>query len=183
MHIDKDKELPIEFLRECLSYDPETGILTWKERPPEHFVHSSRADGGFNAKYAGKQAGSVMARGYVWITLCGGAHFAHRIAWAIHHGRYPDEVLDHDNGDRADNRLVNLVESTPERNSRNQKKRCTNTSGHMGVSYRKDSGRYRSFIQHGGKRIWLGSHATYEEAVTSRKEAEKRYGYHENHGR
>jgi len=61
MHIDKDKELPIEFLRECLSYDPETGILTWKERPPEHFVHSSRADGGFNVKYAGKQAGSVMA--------------------------------------------------------------------------------------------------------------------------
>lgn len=183
MDIDKDKELPIEFLRECLNYNADTGILTWKERPPEHFLHSSRADGGFNTKYAGKQAGCVMARGYVWLTLCGKLHFAHRIAWAIYHGGYPMGLLDHDNGDRTDNSILNLIESTPEKNSRNQKKRITNTSGQMGVCLRKDTGKYRSFIQADGKRIWIGSHNTFEEAVAARKEAERIYGYHENHGR
>ena len=37
MEIAKDKELPVEYLRECFHYDPETGELTWKERPLSHF--------------------------------------------------------------------------------------------------------------------------------------------------
>lgn len=183
MEIDRNKELPIPFLRECLDYNPETGILTWKERPESHFLHSSRADGGFNKKFAGKVAGNVMGRGYIWITLCGQSHFAHRLAWAIHYGKYPDGIIDHDNGDRTDNRIINLVESTNEKNSRNQKMRRTNTSGHMGVCLRKDTGKYRSFIQEGGKRIWIGNYDTFEEAVAARVAAEKKYGYHENHGR
>jgi hypothetical protein len=100
MEIAKDKELPVEYLRECFHYDPETGELTWKERPLSHFEHSTKADGGFNKKYAGKIAGSVMARGYVWITLNKRPHFAHRIAWAIHYGEYPKDVIDHVNGIR-----------------------------------------------------------------------------------
>lgn len=183
MEIAKDKELPVEFLRECFKYDPETGELTWKERPLSHFEHSTKADGGFNKKYAGKIAGSVMARGYVWVTLNNRPHFAHRIAWAIHYGEYPKDVIDHINGIRTDNRIVNLVQSTPSANSRNQKMRSTNTSGHMGVCQRSDNGKYRSFIQEGGKRVWLGCFDTLEEAIAVRKEAEKRFGYHENHGR
>ncbi|WP_251847234.1 HNH endonuclease signature motif containing protein [Enterobacter hormaechei] len=119
MEIAKDKELPVEYLRECFQYDPETGELTWKERPLSHFEHSTKADGGFNKKYAGKIAGSVMARGYVWITLNKRPHFAHRIAWAIHYGEYPKDVIDHVNGIRTDNRISNLVQSTPSANSRN----------------------------------------------------------------
>lgn len=183
MDIDKSKELPISYLKECFEYNSLTGILTWKVRPANHFAHSSKADGGFNAKYAGTVAGSVMARGYIWVTLCGRSHYAQRIAWAIYYGEYPKGIIDHDNGDKTDNRIINLVESTNEKNSRNQKLRVTNTSGQMGVCLRKDTGKYRSFIQEGGKRVWLGSHDTYEEAVACRKAAEKKYGYHENHGR
>ncbi|WP_312816290.1 HNH endonuclease [Atlantibacter subterraneus] len=181
--IHKDKELPVEYLRECFSYEPETGVLTWKSRPEHHFSHSSRADGGFNKRFAGKAAGSVMARGYLWITLCGKPHFAHRIAWAVYYGEYPDGVIDHSNGVKTDNRISNLVLSTPGENSRNQKLRVNNKSGQMGVFQRKDNGRFRCFIQGDGKRIWLGTYDTIEEAISVRKEAEKRFGYHENHGR
>nr|DAL46383.1 MAG TPA_asm: ethylene-responsive transcription factor [Caudoviricetes sp.] len=31
--------------------------------------------------------------------------------------------------------------------------------------------------------MWLGCFDTLEEAIAVRKEAEKRFGYHENHGR
>ncbi|EKF16891.1 HNH endonuclease, partial [Nitratireductor pacificus pht-3B] len=47
----------VETLRELLVYDPETGILTWKVRPRRHF----KTDGawkGWNARYAGKLAGT-----------------------------------------------------------------------------------------------------------------------------
>lgn len=183
MEIAKDKELPVEYLRECFDFNPESGVLTWKIRPEHHFSHSSRADGGFNKKFAGKPAGSVMARGYLWITLCGRPHFAHRIAWAVHYGEYPKGVIDHSNGVKTDNRISNLFLSTPSENSRNQKMRSTNTSGQMGVSQRKDNGRFRSFIQAAGKRIWLGTFDTLDEAIAVRKRAEKKFGYHENHGR
>lgn len=183
MEILKSKELPIEYLRECFLYDPLTGLIVWKERPMSHFSHSTKADGGFNTKYAGKVAGSLMRRGYIWITLNGQSHFAHRLAWALFHGEYPIDLLDHENGIKTDNRISNLIPASCSENSRNQKLRRTNTSGHMGVHFRKDNGKYRSFIQQDGKRVWLGSFDTYEQALAVRKAAEIEFGYHPNHGR
>ena len=31
------QELTLEFLNECFSLNSETGVLTWRERPREHF--------------------------------------------------------------------------------------------------------------------------------------------------
>jgi hypothetical protein len=31
--IDYTNEIPVKFLKECFEYNPETGILIWKERP------------------------------------------------------------------------------------------------------------------------------------------------------
>ncbi len=48
-------ELTQETVRELLDYDPDTGLLTWKERDVKWFKneHASKV---WNAKYANKEA-------------------------------------------------------------------------------------------------------------------------------
>lgn len=53
-----------------------------------------------------------------------------------------------------------------------RKYRSDNTSGHCGVSQLKN-GRYRSYIGFRGKRYYLGTFDTYDEAVQARQEAEQ----------
>ena len=46
----------IAFMRECLDYNPATGIFIWRERPPGHFARSYEYKR-WNARYAGSLAG------------------------------------------------------------------------------------------------------------------------------
>lgn len=184
------KDLPTyEYVSQRLSYDPETGVLTWKERPREMFA----TEGAFktwNIRHVNKQAGSLVHnRGYVKIRLSVFGKplrlTAHRVAWLLHTGSWPELHLDHINGDKQDNRIENLRQVTPAENARNQRLCSGNTSGHLGVDYRKDCPNrpWCAKIKVDRKSIYLGSYATKEEAIAARKEAERKYGFHENHGR
>ena len=46
---------PLEFLRECFDYDPETGAFRWRRRPARHFSDPDTAQQ-WNARYAGTEA-------------------------------------------------------------------------------------------------------------------------------
>ena len=49
--------IPLEFIKDCFSYDADTGELLWKNRPLDHF-YDKAAQSSFNKKLAGKQAGT-----------------------------------------------------------------------------------------------------------------------------
>jgi hypothetical protein len=169
--------MEIKVLKQALDYDSEIGALKWRERPREHFV-SVKGHKTWNAKWAGKSAGSVSPRGrcYVQISLLGKKHtvLMHRLIWAITYECWPNPEIDHVNGDPADNRLINLREVTHVQNSQNKKRRCDNTSGFTGVKQLSNS-RWRATIISANKRVSLGCYATREEAAGVRDKAKQLY--------
>ena len=170
------------YIKECLSYCPETGEFYWKHRPKEHFISVHRWKT-FTNKCAGKEAGTVKSTGYISIHIDGRHYPAHRLAWLFVYGHWPEKDIDHINGIRTDNRLKNLRDVTRRENAKNRAMRSDNTSGITGVSFDKNAGKWKAEIWHCGKRKNLGRFANYDDAVSTRKGAEADFGYHENHGR
>jgi len=82
----RNSRLDPQVLAECLSYDPEAGTLTWRERPLSRFA-SGPAGRSSNARLAGTPAGSLTENGYLAINLKGCRMYAHRAAWVLFHGR------------------------------------------------------------------------------------------------
>jgi hypothetical protein len=162
------KHLPdIETLRQLLRYDPEAGKLYWLDR---------QNNKSFNTRFSGKEAGTAKDRyGYLQIEIININTRSHIIAWALHYGLYPSDELDHINGDRADNRIVNLREATRSQNNMNTALAKNNTSGAKGVHFFKVTNKWSSFIKINRKSIHLGYFLTFEEAVDARKKAEIRY--------
>lgn len=172
----------IQFLRECFILDRGTGVLTWRKRPAHHFetrrAHSLSVSG-----FAGKVAGRVGNHGYVAVTISGRTYLAHRVVFALIHGRWPVDQIDHINGIRTDNRPRNLREVSNAENARNGRRRSRNTSGHVGVSWDAVNSKWKAEICRDGKRIALGRFKLLSLAVGARKAAEREYGFHPNHGR
>jgi hypothetical protein len=183
-------ELPqIEDIRNRVSYEPETGQLTWLPRPVSDFSPTQNETAEvrcrqWNSRCAGKPAfATINALGY-----CVG-HFrakllaAHRVAFAIINGRWPS-VIDHINGDRSDNRLCNLREVTQQENTKNSRLRSDSRTGRTGVRPNpRKAGTFTASIKINGRTKHLGTFATIEAAIAAREAAERQHGYSERHGR
>lgn len=160
--------LPVPYLHECLAYDAETGKLSWKERPRAHFKND-RSHIAWNRRWAGSAAGSLNGNGYLTIRL-NGAHFkAHRAIWAMTHGEWPTQIIDHINRTKTDNRLTNLRLATHSLNIRNADIRANNRSGYVGISMQEN--RWKAQIQINGESYHLGLYPTLREANAARQGA------------
>lgn len=187
-HVMADRQLPSkEVLRQLLDYDPETGVLRWKERGPEWFEGTEgrtaeHAANQFKARLAGKPALNMQGiKGYRCGRLLGLHVKSHRVIWKFVTGEDPDQI-DHINGDPSDNRLVNLRAATNEINSRNRKRRKDNSSGIVGLSRAEAKGRQSGWIVKANGQ-YIGHFKCIGQAIRARREAERRHGFHPNHGR
>jgi hypothetical protein len=110
---------------------------------------------------AGAEAGSPTMHGYRAIAIDGFDYSAHRLAWLYVYGEHPTGQVDHANGNRADNRIANLRDSSRRQSARNRWRR--NRSGFKGVSRGRDKWRARIMVD--GAAIHLGTFSTPQEAA------------------
>lgn len=173
-----DQNLPTpEELRNLLAYDPETGILTWRERP---IITNKVAS--WNARFAGKVAGCFDGSGYYRIEVDSKHIGSHRAAWAIAHGQWPQHHIDHINGIKTDNRISNLRDVTIAENNKNRPRQANNTSGCTGVYWHKQNEKWRAKIKIDGWWKWLGDFPHKFDAIIVRLNAEKLVGFTPRHG-
>lgn len=108
------------------SYDESTGVLTRAERRRSY--------------PAGSRVGKIDHYGYLILTYVDGGTKryirAHRVIFKMMTGADPSGEVDHINGDRLDNRWVNLRDSTRLENRANAKMQSNNRSGFKGVVQR-----------------------------------------------
>lgn len=167
-----NRTLTADRARDLLAYNPETGMLHWRAPTSRH----SRIT-------IGTEAGYIRSNGYRYIKIDGRDYLAHRLAFLIITNRWPHDQIDHINGRKSDNSWLNLREADHRENHRNQRLPRNNTSGHIGVRWHNRDKRWQAYIKLNGRRKHLGYFHDLEKAVSVRKAAERKHGYHINHGR
>lgn len=181
-----------ELIRTSIDYNPETGEFKWKlTRPSEHFSTPS-SEKRWYTLFAGKAIDGLTSCGrtkYVVIRVNGRKFKAHRVAWYLVHGEWPQECVDHIDGDGINNKINNLRSVSKLENSRNSRLSKSNTSSVNGVHLRKDTEMY---VVRGSKpngdggftRIYLGQYATLVEAESVREAWEDSEGnFSSRHGK
>jgi len=169
-------DLTRETLKTYFTYDPEGGM----------FARIRRRDRWGGERQCYEPIVSMNNRGYRWVRVFRETHLVHRLIVLYMTGAHPFGEVDHIDGDRLNNKWVNLRDVNAFENSRNQGNRVDNTSGTRGVTYRtngRGKKRWKARISHEGMRFDLGDYLTKEEAIAARVEAEQRLGYHPNHAR
>lgn len=148
----------VEYLKQRYSYNPETGEIT--NRKTGKVGRTKRTDG---------------RTSYFVIAVKRRPVFAHRAAWALHYGEWPNGQIDHIDRDGTNNRISNLRVVDWVQNARNQRPPVTSKSGVCGVIWVRHKKKWRAQIGVGGKQICLGYYKEVELAVSARKAGEEKY--------
>lgn len=147
--------------RDVLSYDPETGDITWID------VKAHKLSNGDLAGW--------VENGRRRIEIEGRAYLAHRVAYFLHTGKQPPRFLDHKDGDPSNNRFDNLRPATRRDNNRNRRVHSNNSTGFRGVILCRESGKYRARAGLNGKKVSIGRYDTPEQASKAYEEFTKKH--------
>lgn len=176
---------PTKLLRSILTYRKDTGELIWKRRAVWTFRKECPLGvvKGWNAQFPGRRAFyTPNESGHLNGYINGMPYLAHRIIWKIVTGKDPD-FIDHKDGNPSNNKWSNLREGGAQMNAKNQAIPSQNTSGIMGVHWHSTNKRWTANIRVEGRLKHLGTFESKEAAAKARIAAEKKHGYHPNHGK
>ena len=149
----------LEEMKQYLSYDPETGHFTWIKL--KLFSHLKVGD-----------IAGTLSDGYILINFNYKKYRAHRLGWLFTYGKWPNNHIDHIDGNRSNNKINNLRDVTPQENLFNIKK-VRAGSGYIGVYKRKYS--WQTRIGLNGKDIHIGYFKTPELASEAYQAAKLKY--------
>ena len=146
-----------EALVHMLRLDESTGRLFWKPR--------DNTIAGWNDRCAGRETFTRTDRkGYKIGTLLNRHAKAHHVVWALSYGEWPSGIVDHIDGDKANNKPSNLRLASPSQNNFNSKVYSNNKSGLKGVSWHKARSKWIAQIAARGCSKMLGYFDTKEAA-------------------
>lgn len=153
-------DLTAERLRALVHYEPTTGQFTRIKA-----LHGNAV---------GPLKGYVDSVGYQILKVDYKNRKAHRLAWLYVHGEWPTGVIDHINGDRLDNRIANLRDTTATVNAQNVVAPLrTNRLGLRGVSFNATRCKYVASIMANKVRRFLGAFESAEEASAAYQAAKR----------
>jgi hypothetical protein len=147
-------------LKELLHYNQDTGDFTWKVTLSKKIKTSDIA-------------GWTASNGYRYVCIDYKAYLTHRLAWLYIKGEFPKNDIDHINGDKRDNRIINLRECTRRQNCQNKISKENSTSKYLGVCWNKQRNKWIAQIMFNYKCKYLGLFETEEEAYAAYCEAKK----------
>jgi hypothetical protein len=151
-------KLTQKMLKEILRYDPDSGLFYWKVS--------------LNKKIKRDEvAGCLHSSGYIYIAIYKKLYLAHRLAYIYMTGKWPIKQIDHINGNRSDNRFINLRDSSNSENHQNRK----NTAILMGAHWVAKEKKYVSSITVNYHKIHLGTFSTAKDAHMAYCKAKKKY--------
>jgi len=137
-------------IKKVIRYEPDTG-------------HFYRLQAISPRSSIGDRADIDKGGGYRSVRCLGSRYSAHRLAWVIFYGKWPDGEIDHINHDPSDNRIVNLRDVSKSINQQNLSgPQKNNKAGFLGVW--KNKKRWGSRIRSEGKDIFLGNFDTPQQA-------------------
>lgn len=143
----------IERLREVISYNQETGELTWLKNTSVRNVIGCCA-GHFH-----------KTQKYLVVGIDGCTLKGHQVAWALMTGSWPVTTVDHRDRNRGNNKWSNLRVASKFEQSLNQSIRKNNKSGARGVfNLRRGRLSFMAQIRFKGRMKYLGVYGSFEEA-------------------
>lgn len=147
--------ITVNELRGLVSIDQTTGEMRWR----------ARGIPAWDAKYAGSRAFATKDKsGYLRSTIRGRNYYAHRVVFALIHGRWPEGDVDHVDRNRSNNSPENLRECSRAQNCQNASSRG-GSSGFLGVSWDRSRNKWVAGLRINGKRVVLGRFASESDAA------------------
>ncbi|EHT0126459.1 HNH endonuclease [Salmonella enterica] len=131
----------------------------------------------------GDQVGWLNSSGYLQFSMRKKVYLVHRVIWEIHNGKIPDGMeVDHIDHNKLNNNIENLRLVSKKENHKNMPLQKNNKSGFCGVCFIERCNKYRSSIKVDGKTKYLGYFIDINDAIKARIDANKIFGFHNNHG-
>lgn len=112
----------------------------------------------------GVELRNVAKNGYLRGRVCGELHYVHRLVVLCMTGDWPSADVDHIDGDRSNNRWVNLRAATRAENLQNRSATTKSASGVRNVYFDKPSGKWQVKVMRSGRSKSFGYFGTLEEA-------------------
>lgn len=132
-----------EYIKKHFTYDSESGKIQRNDRT-----------GG---------TGSYDHYGYLILKIKGKQFKAHRLAWFLHYGEMPKNVIDHINGIKDDNRISNLRDVKQRINILNREIKPNHITGAVGVYLDRTNGLKKKYAIRKNKKTYR--FYTIEEAI------------------